>query len=57
MLADFFLVGSDSNVVDIFDASGGRWSTATLSVGRSLLASTSLPIQGLAIFAGGETGV
>jgi hypothetical protein len=42
-----------SNVVDIFDGSSGRWSTAVLSVGRGFLAATSLPNQGLAIFAGG----
>ncbi len=45
----------DSNAVDIFDARSGRWSTATLSVGRRFLAATSLPDQGLAIFAGGYT--
>jgi hypothetical protein len=44
----------DSNVVDIFDGSSGRWSTAVLSVARSFrLAATSLPNQGLAMFAGG----
>jgi hypothetical protein len=42
-----------SNAVDIFDASSGRWSTAVLSVARMNLAATSLPNQGLAIFAGG----
>ncbi len=41
----------DSNVVDIFDGSSGRWSTAVLSVARSSPAATSLPNQGLAIFA------
>ena len=46
-----------NNVVDIFDASSGGWSTAALSVGRSSLAATSLPNQGLAIFAGGWTGL
>jgi hypothetical protein len=46
-----------SNVVDIFDASSGRWSTAALSVARNSLAATSLPNQGLAIFAGGATGL
>jgi hypothetical protein len=39
--------------VDIFNASSGKWSTAVLSVGRRYLAATSLPNQGLAIFAGG----
>ena len=43
------------NVVDIFDGSSGRWSTAVLSVARFYLAATSLPNQGLAIFAGGDT--
>ena len=43
-----------SNVVDIFDVSSGRWSTAVLSVARFNLAATSLPNQGLAIFAGGD---
>jgi hypothetical protein len=32
----------------------GAWSTAALSVGRRYLAATSLPNQGLAIFAGGH---
>jgi hypothetical protein len=35
----------------------GVWSTAALSVGRRYLAATSLPNQGLAIFAGGWTGL
>jgi hypothetical protein len=46
--------GGFSNVVDIFDASSGRWSTAYLSLARYSLAATSLPNQGLAIFAGGQ---
>ena len=46
--------GVGSNVVDIFDVSSGRWSTAVLSVARYYLAATSLPNQGLAIFAGGQ---
>ena len=45
-----------SKVVYIFDGSGGRWSTAVLSVGRCCLSATSLPNQGLAIFAGGWIG-
>ncbi len=49
--------GVASNVVDIFDGSSGRWSTAVLSVARSQLAATSLPNQGLAIFAGGYDGL
>ncbi len=42
-----------SNVVDIFDATAGTWSTAALSVARGGLAATSLPNTGLAFFAGG----
>jgi hypothetical protein len=42
-----------SNVVDIFHATAGTWSTAALSVARGSLAATSLPSAGLAIFAGG----
>ncbi len=41
-------------LVDIFDGSSGLWSTAVLLVphaGFSNLVATSLPIQGLAIFA------
>jgi hypothetical protein len=50
--------GSDSgSAVDIFDASSGKWTTAALSVARGFLAATSLPNQGLAIFAGGSTGL
>ncbi len=41
--------------MDIFDATSGRWTTAALSVARGGLAATSLPNQGLAIFAGGRT--
>ena len=44
-----------SDVVDIFDGSSGRWSTAALSVARYSPSATSLPNQGLAIFAGGYT--
>ncbi len=36
------------------EACPGAWSTAALSVARSFLAATSLPNQGLAIFAGGR---
>jgi hypothetical protein len=42
--------------VDIFNATSGRWMTAALSVARHEIAATSLPEQGLAIFAGGYTG-
>jgi hypothetical protein len=45
-----------SDAVDIFDARSGLWSKATLSVARGYLAATSLPNQGLAIFAGGISG-
>ena len=45
--------GGVSNVVDIFDATAGTWSTAALSVARNFLAATSLPNAGLAFFAGG----
>ena len=41
------------DVVDIFDGKAGSWSTAKLSVGRYRLSATSLPFQGLALFAGG----
>ena len=55
LIADSGSTGS--NVVDIFDVSSGRWSTAVLSVARDSLSATSLPNQGLAIFAGGSTGL
>jgi hypothetical protein len=45
------------DAVDIFDATSGRWTTAALSVARAYLAATSLPEQGLAIFAGGDIGL
>jgi hypothetical protein len=48
---------SASNTVDIFNAISGSWITAALSEARYLLAATSLPDQGLAIFAGGSTGM
>ncbi len=47
---------SGSKAVDIFNATSGRWTTAALSVARLYLAATSLPEQGLAIFAGGYVG-
>jgi hypothetical protein len=49
--------GSGSKTVDIFHATSGGWTTAALSIARSDLAATSLPDQGLVIFAGGSTGV
>jgi hypothetical protein len=48
------VVGGYSKAVDIFNAITGNWSTAVLSEARWLLAATSLPNQGLAIFAGGS---
>ena len=42
-----------ANTVDMFNATSGVWTTAALSVARSSLAATSLPNEGLAIFAGG----
>jgi hypothetical protein len=48
------LSGAPSDVVDIFDANAGTWHTAQLSLARSLLGATSLPSQGLALFAGGQ---
>jgi hypothetical protein len=49
-------VGSQvpSNVVDIFNVAAGTLSTAVLSQARFLLAATSLPNAGVAIFAGGQ---
>jgi hypothetical protein len=44
------------NTVDIFNATSGVWTTAALSVARYDLAATSLPNDGLAIFAGGCNG-
>ncbi len=41
-----------SNVVDIYDASTGQWSTATLSQARDGLAATTVGTE--AIFAGGR---
>ncbi len=45
--------GGNSDVVDIFNAIAGTWSTAKLSLARRDLSATSLPSQGLALFAGG----
>ena len=41
------------DVVDIFDQNVGKWHTAQLSLARHYHAATSLPSQGLALFAGG----
>ncbi len=43
--------------MDIFDGRSGRWSTAILTVARQYLAATSLPSQGLALFAGGNASM
>ena len=43
------------DVVDIFDGNDGSWHTAQLSVSRSYLSATSLPYQGMALFAGGRS--
>ncbi len=45
--------GGSSVAVDIFNATAGTWTTATLSEGRGGISATSLPTLGLAIFAGG----
>ena len=47
----------NSNVVDIFDVRSGVWTTAALSMARSFLAATSLPNDGVAMFAGGKSAV
>lgn len=44
------------DAVDIFNAHTRSWSFAQLSERRCFLAATSLPSQGLAIFAGGFDG-
>jgi hypothetical protein len=46
-------LGGSTDAVDIFDVTSGLWTTAVLSVARADLAATSLPKQGLAMFAGG----
>jgi hypothetical protein len=46
-------ISGPSNVVDIFNVRSGAWTTAALSVARYTLAATSLPNDGLAMFAGG----
>ena len=42
----------DVDIVDIFNARSGIWTTAALSVGRAYLVATSLPNEGIAFFAG-----
>ncbi len=44
---------ASSDVVDIFNANAGTCSTARLSLARRDLSVTSLPSQGMALFAGG----
>ena len=46
-----------SDAVDIFDVRSGVWTTAALSMARSFLVATSLPNDGVAIFAGGKSAV
>ena len=57
LLIPFLCAGAIAsvNTVDIFNARSGIWTTAALSVARYGLAATSLPNDGLAIFAGGTT--
>ena len=45
---------TESNAVDLYNSASGTWSTAQLSVGRWVLAATS--IGNVAIFAGGAGG-
>jgi len=45
----------NSDAVDIYNVTSGDWSTAKLSEARRYIAATSLPNQGLAIFAGGAS--
>ena len=47
--------GEFSDVVDIFDGNTGKWHTAQLSVPRIGTSATSLPSQGLVLFAGGRS--
>jgi hypothetical protein len=49
----FFAGGLQTAVVDIFNASSSKWSTASLSVGGEGISATSLPNIGIALFAGG----
>ncbi len=45
------VIGGYSKAVDLYNSTSGTWSTAQLSVGRYLLAATS--VGNVAIFAGG----
>jgi hypothetical protein len=40
--------------VDIFNSTSGSWSISNLSVARTDIAATSLPNNGIAMFAGGS---
>jgi hypothetical protein len=46
-----------SNVIDIFDVKTAAWTTAALSVARAKFAATSLPNEGIAMFAGGTSAL
>ena len=46
--------GAYSNAVDLYNSATGAWSTAQLSVARSILAAAS--VGNVAIFAGGSIG-
>lgn len=45
--------GPVSNIIDIYNITGNKWSQLYLSVNRTLLAATSLPNYGIVFFAGG----
>ena len=49
--------GNPFSTVDIFNATSRTWRTASLSVPRSYMASTSLPNRGIALFAGGMSAL
>jgi hypothetical protein len=51
-----FTICAGSDVVDIYNATNGNWSTAVLSAPRGQMAATALPNHGIAIFAGGGGG-
>jgi hypothetical protein len=55
LLCTLYIVGVAAVQQEI-TACSAQWSTAALSEARSYLAATSLPSQGLAIFAGGDKG-
>jgi len=42
------------NTVDVYNSETGQWSTAQLSVARSLFSATSLSLWNIAFFAGGS---